>query len=62
MRKSILILTLASICAALAAGCMPNGGEGAVAYSPRAYPFLPSIQPIGDSQSAPTALAGGTSK
>lgn len=58
-RRFVLALTVASILSALAAGCMPNG-EGPLAYSPRAYPYLPSIQAAGDSQTAPTSLAGNT--
>jgi hypothetical protein len=60
MRKSVSIvtLTLAFVLSALAVGCTQNG-DGPVAYSPRAYPYLPSIQPLGDSQSAPTAIANG---
>ena len=53
-RRFILALTVSSILSALAAGCMPNG-EGVAAYSPRAYPYLPSIQPLGNTQEAPTS-------
>jgi hypothetical protein len=45
MRKSITILTLAAILATLTGGCMPNAEGGISAFSPRSYPYIPSIVP-----------------
>ena len=46
MRKSIVILSLAAVLATLTGGCMPNAEGGIGAFSPRSYPFVPSVLPL----------------
>ena len=43
MRKPIVLLSLVSIVAAMS-GCL-EAERGTFAYSPRAYPYVPSIAP-----------------
>jgi hypothetical protein len=43
MRKSIVLLSLVSIVAAMS-GCA-EAGQSLFAYSPRAYPYVPSMAP-----------------
>jgi hypothetical protein len=45
MRKSIVLLILAALTAAvLATGCMPNG-EGIASFAPRSFPYSPAMAP-----------------
>ena len=43
MRKSIVLLTLATVLATLTGACMPYAEAGSTASSPRSYPYIPSI-------------------
>jgi hypothetical protein len=44
MRKSTVLFVLVSIVCAMAAGCSPYADRGAVAFTPRSYPYFPSVQ------------------
>ena len=44
MKRSILVLALASILSTLAVGCLPNAMP-AVAFEPRVYPYVPELGP-----------------
>jgi hypothetical protein len=43
MRKSTVLFVLVSIVCATAAGCSPYADRGPVAFAPRVYAFVPSI-------------------
>ncbi len=47
MRKSIVLLTLATLTSAFAAGCMPNA-EAPVAWFPRPLSAIPQLAPDRD--------------
>jgi hypothetical protein len=44
MRKSVVVLTVLAIVSAMSVGCVPNA-EGTIAFSPRVYPYVPTIGP-----------------
>lgn len=44
MRKSTVLFVLVSIVCAAAAGCSPYADRGPVAFAPRIYPYVPSVQ------------------
>ena len=43
MRKSTVLFVLVSIVCAMAAGCSPYADRGPVAFAPRVYAFVPSV-------------------
>jgi hypothetical protein len=43
MRKSTVLFVLVSIVCATAAGCSPYADRGPVAFAPRVYAFVPSV-------------------
>jgi hypothetical protein len=45
MRKSIVLLSVAAILSALAAGCMPAGESAIAEFVPRSVPVLTGIMP-----------------
>jgi len=43
MRKSTVLFVLVSIVCASAAGCSPLADRGPIAFAPRGYAFVPSV-------------------
>jgi len=59
MRKSTVLFVLVSIVCAMAAGCSPYADRGPVAFSPRIYPYLPSVNltpPTTQPDDVPTSM------
>jgi hypothetical protein len=54
MRNSILVLVLAAIASAFAAGCASTGLPTNIAFEPRAYPYSPELGPSPETSTSAT--------